>query len=344
MSKRLGIFSILVVFLLVFAAGCGGGSKSVGDSQGKPAEKAKERVLLNVGTTNKTSSAYSYYVASLQAFKNKAPHIQATLVETGASVDNVERIIKGQVDYGLSSHDVAFEAYKGIGRWKDKAVPDLRVVMMWTSNAVPYVVRADSGVNTPYDLNGKRFSPGMRGSGNEAMCEAVFGALGVKPDWYRGSLEDAANAMKDNQIVGTNKTSVGTQPDATFIDIQTFIKIKALDWKPEDIKKVQEKYPYYLTAVIPAKSFKDQEKDVTTWAIIMGDVASSKLSKDVVYDIVKALFEQKSILSQSYKGCADTDWVKATLQSPIPLHAGTVKYLKETGVQVPDNLIPPEAK
>jgi TRAP-type uncharacterized transport system substrate-binding protein len=60
---------------------------------------------------------------------------------------------------------------------------------------------------------------------------------------------------------------------------------------------------------------------------------------------VKAAFENKTTIDQAYPGYASYDLTKQTLKfSVIPLHAGTVKYLKEIGVTVPANLIPAEAK
>jgi hypothetical protein len=36
------------------------------------------------------------------------------------------------------------------------------------------------------------------------------------------------------------------------------------------------------------------------------------------------------------------DMLETASLSPIPLHAGAVQYLKEHGVNPPENLIPPE--
>jgi len=340
MAKKRIALIMAVLLLITMAVGCGADKKT---ETNVPEEK--ERVLLTVGTTSKTSSVYALYVSTLQAFKQAAPHIQATIVETGASVDNCERLQKEQIDYGVSAYDVVYEANKGLGRWEGKANPNLRVMMMWSANAQPIVVRDDSGVKDLKDLNGKKFCPGPRGSGNEAMCEAIMAALDIKPNYFRGSLEDATNAMKDNQIVGVMKASTGTKPDATFLDMQTFIKIRPLSYTPEQIQTVLSKYPYYGTAVIPKGTFNAQTEDATTVAGLLGDVSTTKLSAEVVYDIVKAYFEGKDLLGQAYSGAKDTDWIKTTLSiKGMYLHAGTVKYLKEIGINVPAELIPPEYK
>lgn len=300
------------------------------------------RVFINIGTTNKTSILYPYYVHLISIFKKYAPDLKPTIIETGASVDNINRLVQKQIDIGMTTDAVAYEAYNGIGRWEGKPVSDLRSVLTYAENSVLYVVTEESGITDPYDLTGKPVFPGMRGSGNEAMCEAIFGALGIKPEWYRGSLSDAADAMKDRRIVCANKTSNGKTPDATFLELQTFLRLKPLEWTKEQIAKVREQYPYFKTTTQPAGSLNAQTKETLTWATLLGDVTLASYPEDVVYQYVKACFEGKEELGEVYKAAGQTDFVKATIAMDIPLHAGTVKYFREIGVEIPENLLPPE--
>ncbi|MDR2528618.1 MAG: TAXI family TRAP transporter solute-binding subunit [Synergistaceae bacterium] len=307
-------------------------------------ESYAARIFLNIGTTNKTSILYPYYVNMIQLFKRYAPDIKPTIIETGASVDNINRIVKKQIDIGMSMDSTAYEAYNGLGKWDGTPVKDLRAVMTYAVNTIPYVVTIESGVTNPKDLTGKKVFPGMRGSGNEAMCELVFGALDIVPDWFRGSLSDAADAMKDRRVICANKTSNGNAPDATFLELQTFIKLLPLNWPENLVTKVKSKYPYFKTAQVPANTFQGQTEPATTWATLLGDVASSSLPRDTVYQYVKACFEGKAEQAKVYGVAGECDFVAATLDMGIPLHAGTVKYFKEIGVNIPENLIPEEAK
>ena len=52
----------------------------------------------------------------------------------------------------------------------------------------------------------------------------------------------------------------------------------------------------------------------------------------------------KSQWQRAYPWAADNNVIELTLRSPIPLHAGAVRYFIEHRVQVPDRLIPPEYK
>lgn len=309
-----------------------------------PSTSYAARVFLNIGTTNKTSILYPYYVNMIPLFKEYAPDLRPTIIETGASVDNINRIAKKQIDIGMSMDSTAYEAYNGLGKWEGAPIKSLRAVMTYAVNTIPYVVTVESGVTNPMDLTGKRVFPGMRGSGNEAMCELIFSAVGIEPDWFRGSLSDAADAMKDRRVICANKTSNGNAPDATFLELQTFIKLRPLDWPQDVIDKVMAKYPYFKTSAVPANTFEGQTEPAMTWATLLGDVASAELPADTVYQYVKACFEGKEEQAKVYFVAGECDFVAATLDMGIPLHAGTVRYFREIGVDIPAELIPEEAR
>jgi TRAP-type uncharacterized transport system substrate-binding protein len=71
---------------------------------------------------------------------------------------------------------------------------------------------------------------------------------------------------------------------------------------------------------------------------------ADKISRQDGFQIAKVLFEDTKRVKTAYPALPD-NLVELTLKySSIPLHAGVVDYLKQKGVNVPANLIPPEAK
>jgi len=63
-----------------------------------------------------------------------------------------------------------------------------------------------------------------------------------------------------------------------------------------------------------------------------------------VYKIVKAVSEGLEHQKAAFKGTTDSIPQLTAEVSQSPLHAGTIKYLREKGVKIPDHLIPAEAK
>jgi len=52
--------------------------------------------------------------------------------------------------------------------------------------------------------------------------------------------------------------------------------------------------------------------------------------------------EGKKLLDAAFPNGAKQDVIQLTLNAKTPLHAGTVQYLHEKGIEVPADLIPPE--
>ena len=72
--------------------------------------------------------------------------------------------------------------------------------------------------------------------------------------------------------------------------------------------------------------------------------SSEALSEQLGYEIVKAVFNSQKEQAQTTPSIAQIDFTRTLLLSSVPLHAGTVKYLREIGVGIPNQLIPPEAR
>jgi TRAP-type uncharacterized transport system substrate-binding protein len=59
-----------------------------------------------------------------------------------------------------------------------------------------------------------------------------------------------------------------------------------------------------------------------------------------VYKLVKTLYEHNDYLVKIHPSASYTTPENAVKYSAIPLHPGTIKYLKEKGVAVPAKLMP----
>ncbi len=80
-------------------------------------------------------------------------------------------------------------------------------------------VSQESGVTELKGLAGKKFSPGIRGSGAEQLTRQVFGALGIEPAWVPGTVKDAVEGIQNRQIAGYSKYGPGAGVDATLREL-----------------------------------------------------------------------------------------------------------------------------
>lgn len=317
------------------------GTVAVGMALAGPADAQKKRLAM--GCTATASSHYAYCVGQAKAINTPGAEVDVTVVETGATVDNLKRMLKNTIDYGLMTSDQAYLAHRGEGTWKDTPFPDVRNLWFYTVSAIYISVREETGIKSVAELAGKKFSPGFRGAATEKMTEATLTHLGIKPEWVRGGASDLVDAIKDKRIVGYAKAADGFRLDASMMDIATVAPIRVLPFSEEQVKKVKEQFPYYPWLKVPAGSVKGMGE---FWAqgVVVGFAAAKSLPNDVAYKLVKAVMEDKEHQKAAFKGLTD-DMAKLTLeQSLTPLHAGAIKYYREKGLKVPDHLVPAEAR
>ncbi|HEX7125937.1 MAG TPA: TAXI family TRAP transporter solute-binding subunit [Thermodesulfobacteriota bacterium] len=306
---------------------------------------------LALGSTQQSSSAYPFYVALANVINKNVPNTNATVQETGASVDNIRQLARGSIHLGLVTMDTAFQAYNATGGGPFKAAGPqrgLRTMFIYDMGPQYYVVRADSGVTDLAQLTGKRWSPGFSGSATETITKLLFRELNIKPDYYEGSLDDITSAIQDGTIIGYAKGGAMRALDASILTVSTTVPLRMLAFSPSQVNALREKLPYVNWVTIPESVVKTRNissdgGEYQTWGVVTSVAAWDTLAQDQAYAIVKAAVEQKAALERAYPRTKAFDLVEDTLKySTVPLHAGMVQYLAERGVEVPKALVPPE--
>lgn len=265
------------------------------------------------------------------------PYAEATAEVTGGSVDNIKLINTGKSDVGFSMADASWDAYNGLGKFKDSKV-GVRTLMVLYPNSLQVVTIGGSGIEKMADLKGKRISTGSPGSGTEIMAIRLLEAYGFDPDKdvtrERLSIAESVNAIKDKKIDALIWS--GGVPTGALTDLAATpgVKIKLVDHGDGAVNMNKKYGPLYLKGLIPAKSYPGQDNDsnnVDVWNIL---IANEKMSDQVAYDIVKALFEHKPELVAVHQEAQHLSLKNQEGGSPIPFHPGAMKYFSEKGIKI----------
>ncbi|MDK9696728.1 MAG: TAXI family TRAP transporter solute-binding subunit, partial [Siculibacillus sp.] len=108
------------------------------------------------------------------------PGLIATAVASNGSVANINGIVAGSLESGLTQSDVAFWAHSGTGVFDGKPkIEELRAIANLYPETIHLVARKGSGIKSPADLKGKRVSLDEPGSGTLIDARIVMGAYGV---------------------------------------------------------------------------------------------------------------------------------------------------------------------
>lgn len=301
---------------------------------------AQQSELL-IGSTSASSSHYGYFVAVGQIVNEQVEGISAAVVETGATMDNIRRMSRGQMDMGLVTTNVAQHAVAGTNDFEGNA-QDLSLLWVYTGAPQNVIVRRDAGLDSLEALAGARINPGIRGSATESTTEAVFATLGLEAEWVRGSTTDIVDAIKDNRVAGYIKSGSGVRLDASTMDVATFTPIDVLGLTPEQADRLRAEMPDISVVDIP-EGAAEGIPAYTTWSFGVGVGATSEMSEEDAYKIVAAVMADETVQVNALAELRDASLAELTLQyGTVPLHPGAARWFEENGHELPEALRPAE--
>ncbi|MFZ1953977.1 MAG: TAXI family TRAP transporter solute-binding subunit [Desulfobacterales bacterium] len=301
---------------------------------------AAKTTFIGIGTGGTGGIYYPYGGGVAEIWSKYVPGIQAVAEVTGASVENVKLADKGETVIGEVMGDVAEAGYNGLDKFKGKKHDILSMAVMYP-NLLQVVTLKNSGITNIEQVKGKRISSGSPGSGTNFMAEAVLKAVGIPLDSFKDSrlsFTETANALRDGTIdVGFWSVGPGT---SSILDLATTHDIVIIPITPEQTQKVLAANDTYASVDLAGGVYRGVDKPVPTIGVWNVMICQKSLAEDMVYKLVAALYEHNDYLRKIHPSAAYTTPENAVKYSPIPLHPGTVKYLKEKGIAVPAKLMP----
>ncbi|MBW1683029.1 MAG: TAXI family TRAP transporter solute-binding subunit [Deltaproteobacteria bacterium] len=301
---------------------------------------AARTTFVSIGTGGTGGIYYPYGGGVAEIWSKYVPGVKAVAEVTGASVENVKLAHKGETVVGEVMGDVAVAGYKGLSKFKGKKHNILGMAIMYP-NLLQIVTLKKSGITNVEQVKGRNISTGSPGSGTNFMTETVFKALGIPLDSYKDSrlsFTESANALRDGTIdVGSWSVGPGT---SSILDLATTHDIRILGFTPEQTAKILAANKTYSAVELAGGVYRGVDKPVPTIGVWNVMICQKSLDADLVYRLVKALYEHKDYLIKIHPSAAYTTPENAVKYCPIPLHPGTIRYLKEKGIKVPAALIP----
>ena len=269
-----------------------------------------------------------------------------TAAASGGSVENMRRMTNGEYHTIWVHINNMYDAWNGVGLFEgQKPFKDIRVLEYLTDQAVCIATLAKSPIKNISDLAGKKVNIGPAGSGGVPIAKAMFKALGIaeKVKIVNVSFEAGAQGMKDGQI-DVSMTPGGPYVPPAITEIARSATIRIVEPTPEETKKIESELSYLHLGVIPPGKAPgenaDKERKAFFWSMYW--VAMPSMPDEVVYDMLKVTQEPKNkeVLGKvlNYWSTAAPDF-SSLVKMGVPIHPGAVKYWKEQGVKLPQELV-----
>lgn len=329
--KRLSTTSLSLCLAVAFGTFATFGGMTSHDAQ------AQDRQFVTIGTGGVTGVYYPSGGAMCRMVnKNTDEHnIRCTVESTAASIYNIKTVDQGGLEFGIAQADWVYHANQGNKEFEGEPLEDLRTVFSIHAESITMVARADSGIESFRDLEGKRVNVGDPGSGALATNEMLFEAFDMSFDDLSlaaqlKSAEQAAALCDDN--IDAYAWIVG-HPSAGVSEATSTCDAKLVNLDAPEIQQVIEEQPYYSQTTIPGGMYEGNPDDTTTFGMRAVVVTSADVSDEVVYQFTKGVFENLDEFREMHPALANLDPENMMEQGlEAPLHDGAKRYYEEAGL------------
>ncbi|MEP5761512.1 MAG: TAXI family TRAP transporter solute-binding subunit [Litoreibacter sp.] len=300
------------------------------------AASAAEQQFISIGTGGVTGVYYPTGGAICRLVnKTRKEHgIRCSVESTGGSIYNINTIRAGELEFGVAQSDWQYHAYNGTSKFEEAGpFENLRAVFSVHPEPVTILARADAGISNITDIKGKRLNICNAGSGTRGTWDVIEAALG----WSRDDLKLASElkSAETGQALCDNKIDayfwlVG-HPSALTQETISSCEAVLVNATGPEIEALVAERPYYRTATIPAGMYNNEE-DIVTFGVGATFVSSADVPDEVVYVLVKSVFEDFDSFTKLHPAFANLkpeEMIRDSLSAP--LHPGAEKYYKEKG-------------
>lgn len=332
--KRILVISIGIFFMTsIFLSACGkDDSTSADDSVPKD---------FSIGTSIITGTYYILAGPLSQLITDEIEGYTATHEATDGPANNLMLMENDEMYLAITSVLSAYQAFNGLGFAEEleEELVKSRALFMTHNSHFQNVTLKNMDIKTHRDLEGKIVDVTLPGSTPYIALSEFLDALDVTPKQIiNSSLARSIDAMKDGR--GHNGLAVTGYPMGALQDFTSSHDVVFIDFTKEEIDTILEKYPYYSPAILPANTYKGQTEDINTFQFWNMVVGHKDLPDDFVYELLTKVYDNVELFEEAHASAEIKH--ESILESLTPLHPGAVKYYEEKGIDIPENLIPPE--
>jgi uncharacterized protein len=283
--------------------------------------------------TASPGGVFLVYGQALAPILSRALQIEVTAEATQGAVQNVILLEKRQTMLAFVNTGPALQGWNGSDWAKGTRYRSLRVMFPMYDTAFQFVVHKRLAAKSLDDFSGLRIGGGPRGGTSGAYVEQIFKALGIPALVRHGAWDNLGSQLAERELDGAAAAIGAPFPVLAQLDTQQIIDFIAPS--PEQIASIRKQIPEVTPSMIAAGTYRSLAKDYSTVGLYNFAVAHKDLSDDLVYRIVKAVFENRAELVKAHLVANETVPENIERNTLFPLHPGALRYYREKGIAIP---------
>ncbi|MCK6210540.1 TAXI family TRAP transporter solute-binding subunit [Georgenia sp. EYE_87] len=331
-SKTLGQTLAAGTAILLLAA-CGGTGTGAGDSA-----DGDNYGIVPIYTPRQGGTAYIVGGGIANLISEHVDGAQASVEATTGTLEMVQRL-----DERMQSGDPAFTlmdtagtlwAFEGQAPYEQEYT-ELRALTFAGNSDLYMVTRADSGIESYADLEGKTIGIGGPGSPTNLLTVEVLVAHGVEEGEYTGEFlgyEDVVDGLSNGSIDAG--VLAGSPPVSAYAELATQQDVRIVPVDEQIADQLVKERPYFYRGVVEAGQYPGVEAEIPVMGFGTNFVTHSETPDDLVRQVMEVIFDNHDALVSVHGSASEMTLENANRAIGIPFHPAAEEYLSEQGVNV----------
>ena len=330
MKKAISIFLILAI--MCGLAACGGGSTNQETQDSATTEEpASSTYQISISTGGTTGMYYTTLAPICDYINSSTDKVRVVPATSGGSTENLNNVLNGICDLGCVYNNEVVSGYESDN--------SLRYVGPTTKcSPLQFVVKADSGITSFEDLEGKSVHLGAAGSGARAWAVQFFEFIGMYDKIIEVPLgnEDCVSGLGDDDVVMI--TVAALAPSARVTEASASYDIALLDLS-EYMDDFLAEYPYFEPYVVDAGIYNGVDSPITTFGLATSIVCREDMDYDALYEFMTYAYcqEAQDLALASNPNGPDHNPSDPLANMSIPIHPAAAQFWEEKGFTVPES-------
>ncbi len=291
---------------------------------------------IGLGTSQQGTLTYTIGSAIARTLF-KTTDIRAAVQPNAGTGVMIPLVANGELDFGFSNTIELNQAIEGNGVFTGRPNPNLRIVARLFPAQVGLLVRTDSDIYKIADLRGAKITTGYQST---PVLHDLIRAMLISGGL---SLDDIQQVPVPSLVRGA-EAFVSGRADVTFFaagagkvnEINSsvggvrFISLSANDNNVKLMQSVVKQT--YVSVLNPRPGLSGILKPTSLLTYEYTMMARADLDSEIVYSVIKAMDNNKDMLTNSSGAFRRMDRDKIMMDLGAEYHAGAIKYFKESGL------------
>lgn len=282
-----------------------------------------EAESLTLATGGSSGTWFAMGSALQNKLNSKLSQSQLAVISSGGSVDNIHKIEDGKADLAFVAADIVKDAHNG----KNSFSSGKETSALWVAGLYPEAVQlvATPDITDVSQLRGKVVCVGETGSSIYNIAIRILAEYGLSTKdvtVVNGSFRDGIDGIKSGKVDAA--ITVAFAPTTAITELASahdFSLVPLTGFGGDDL----------IPFTLPAGTYNGIDRKTDCVAVQSALVASEDVPEEVVYELLKAIFDNESALKNAYNRFKSLDVDQAALNS-VSMHPGAQKYYREIGV------------